>query len=152
MVRVFVCFVLLLLIPMSGCGRSDGVAVYPVSGKITLNGQPMKGGGSISFIPTSNQKGKTPGGEIKEDGTYAMSTYGAADGSMAGDFRVVINQVTVHEPESVLDGSGQRTKKPTVLVEPKDQIPAIYGNLDKSPLTAKVEAKPNVIDFDIKKP
>ena len=55
----------------------------------------MKGGGAISFVPTSNQPGKAAGGEIKDDGTYELMTHKPGDGSMAGDFRVTITQVTV---------------------------------------------------------
>jgi hypothetical protein len=138
---------------VSGCGRSDAVAVYKVTGTIKLNGEPMKGGGAIAFMPPDGMAGKAAGGEIKPDGTYTVTTYEPGDGSMAGEFRVVITQTTVEEPESGIDGSGERIKKPIQLVTPPFHIPAIYGDLMKSPLTAKVEAKDaNQIDFDLKKP
>src|SRR5262245_44643412 len=87
-----------------GCGSGGNVKVYPVKGLVTYQGKPMVGGGSISFVPQSNQKGMAAGGTVKPDGTYVMGTYGEADGSMAGDFRVVITQSTVTEPERTPDG------------------------------------------------
>ncbi|MCI0701817.1 MAG: hypothetical protein L0241_12105 [Planctomycetia bacterium] len=131
-----------------GCG---GSTVYPVKGTITFEGKPMKGGGSISFVPTGKQVGKTAGGEIKEDGTYELMTNKPGDGSMTGEFRVVITQVTEQEPENTGDdGKGVPSKSPPSLPL-ADRIPAIYSDTYQSPLTAKVEAKANVLDFDLKR-
>jgi hypothetical protein len=136
---------------LSGCGGSDNLSVYPVKGKITFEGQPMKGGGAISFVPTGGQAGAQSGGEIKEDGTYELTTYQPGDGSIPGDFRVVITQVTVKEPTPVADGSAPiPADGPNVA--PADQIPQIYGDFANSPLTAKVEEKPNeALNFDLKR-
>ena len=74
--------VLLLGIQVAGCGSSDDVKVYPVKGRVTFAGKPMAGGGSIAFIPTTNQTGKAAGGQIKDDGTYELTTNTPGDGSM----------------------------------------------------------------------
>lgn len=133
-----------------GCDSAGKVKVYPVKGVVTYEGKPMVGGGSISFVPLSNQKGMAAGGAIKPSGTYAMGTHGEADGSMAGDFRVVITQSTVTEPERTPDGTAP-PKEAVVTVAAADRIPAIYGNDRESPLITKVEAKPNEINFDLKR-
>jgi len=135
----------------AGCSDTDHVEVYPVKGTVTFNGKPMVGGGSISFIPTTNQRGKTAGGTINPDGTYELMTYDAGDGSMAGDFRVLINQVVYDEPSNNGDSDGSgAVVEPTVTVEEADRIPFKYSDPDNSPLTAKVEAKPlNTIDFTL---
>jgi hypothetical protein len=134
-----------------GCGAADQVKVYPVRGKVTFEGKPLAGGGSISFVPTTNQSGKTAGGDIKEDGTYQLTTYAPGDGSMVGDFRVVINQIVEKEPERTPDGAPPPTN-PTKVVAEADRIPPIYSDFQQSPLTAKVEAKAsNEIDFDLKR-
>jgi hypothetical protein len=139
------------LIWLAGCGSSGDLPVYPVKGTITFEGQPMKGGGSISFVPTGGQAGAQAGGEIKEDGTYELTTYEPGDGSIPGDFRVVITQVTVKEPTPSPDGSAPiAADGPNVA--PADQIPQIYGSFDDSPLTAKVEEKPSeAMNFDLKR-
>lgn len=134
---------------LSGCGSNGNLPVYPVKGKIMFEGQPMKGGGAITFVPTGGQAGAQGGGEIKEDGTYELTTYTPGDGSIPGDFRVVITQVTVKEPTPAPDGSAPiPADGPNVA--PADQIPQIYGDYTNSPLTAKVEAKPNLdLNFNL---
>ena len=136
---------------LAGCGDgSANVKVHPVRGVVNFDGQPMKGGGSIAFIPVNTTSGKTAGGEILPDGTYVLSTYGDGDGSMAGDFRVVISQVTVIEPEPTEDG--QPPAEVIDLAVPEvDHIPTIYGDYEKSPLTATVKAEDNKIDFELER-
>jgi hypothetical protein len=134
-----------------GCNRSEGVAVYPVSGKLTFEGKPLAGGGSIAFVAPSGQVGKTAGGEIKPDGTYSLTTYKEGDGSMPGEFRVIVMQTTVKEPEASQDGQ-PAPPGPISVVPDSDRIPEIYADHLKSPLTARVEAKPaNEVDLDLKR-
>lgn len=141
------------LLFIAGCrgGADDNVEVFPVKGSVTFNGKPMVGGGSIAFFPTGGQKGKAPGGTIKPDGTYELMTYEAGDGSMTGDFRVVITQVVQEEPENAGDSDERGGDTESVAVVPEaDRIPLIYSDAVNSPLTAKVEAKElNTIDFDL---
>lgn len=141
------------LIFTGGCGKNDNVEVYPVKGSVTFNGKPMAGGGSISFIPTGGQKGKTGGGIIEPDGTYELMTYTAGDGSMEGDFRVVITQVVQDEPQNAGDSDERGGEVAPVSVVPEeDQIPRIYADPNQSPLTATVKAQElNTIDFPLER-
>jgi hypothetical protein len=143
----------LWLVVNGGCGKNDNVAVFPVKGIVNFNGKPMVGGGSIAFIPITSQEGKTAGGTINPDGTYELQTYESDrfDGSMAGNFRVIITQVVFEEPEYTgdADGSGVVVES-TEGVPEDDRIPLIYSDPVSSPLTAKVEAKElNTINFDL---
>lgn len=137
--------VLILFAGCFGCGSG----IYPVRGKVTFEGKPLPGGGAISFVPVGNQRGKAAGGDIAPDGTYRLMTNRAGDGSMTGEFRVVIMQSTAHEPNSTPDGVAAPEIQATVA--PQDIIPEIYSDHQKSPLTAKVEAKSNEINFDLKR-
>ncbi|MDB5339967.1 MAG: hypothetical protein JWN70_5586 [Planctomycetaceae bacterium] len=143
-------FALTLLLAFTGCGSGQKpIPVYAVSGEVTFDGKPLVGGGSIAFIPLKGQAGKTAGGTIDKEGRYTLSTHGDGDGSMAGEFRVVITQEVAQEPESVPDGSGL-TPKPVESVPAADRIARIYSDYDKSPLTATVEVKSlNEFDFAI---
>jgi hypothetical protein len=116
---------------------------------VKFEGKPMVGGGSIALMPLTNQEGMTAGGEIAPDGTYKLSTYGTHDGSMLGEFRVLITQVTAQEPKNTEDGEAPATA--TSAVAEADRIPDIYADPSSSPLTIKVEAKPNQFDFDLKR-
>ncbi len=132
-----------------GCG-SGGNPVYKVQGKVTFEGKPLPGGGSIAFVPLGMQAGKTGGGEIARDGTYRLTTYVEGDGSMAGEFRVVVMQGGDVEPPKTPDG--QKAAKPPAPLTPAERIPGVYGDFDKSPLRATVEAKTlNEIDFTLKR-
>jgi hypothetical protein len=133
-----------------GCGPSGQVKVYPVKGRVMFEGKPMVGGGGISFVPKTETAGKTPGGIINSDGTYVLGTYSQDDGSMAGDFRVVIYQETVQEPKSTPDGEPPAAAAPATVAA-ADRIPQVYSSDRDSPLTAKVEPKPNEINFDLKR-
>ena len=133
-----------------GCSPSGQVKVYPVKGRITYQGKPMVGGGAITFVPTIDQAGKAPGGTIKPDGTYELGTYKENDGAMAGEFKVIIFQQIAQEREAAPDGSAP-TATASLSVSPADHIPKIYSSDRDTPLTAKVEAKPNEFDFDLKR-
>jgi hypothetical protein len=133
-----------------GCTPSGQVKVYPVKGQVTFAGKPMVGGGAISFVPTSEQAGKTAGGVIKPDGSYALGTYTESDGSMPGEFKVIIFQETAKEPEPTPDGAPPAAAAAS-SVPAADRIPLIYSDERKTPLTAKVEPKPNEINFDLKR-
>lgn len=138
-----------LCLVAAGCGGTSQDKVYPVSGKITYKGEPMKGGGAIAFIPTDDRKGKSPGGVVGPDGSYVMGTYTQTDGSMPGQWRVAITQETVAEPQTVEDGSGKKNPKAVQLVENKDKIPYKYSDFAHTPLTATVKEENNVINFDL---
>lgn len=141
---------LLLLIALACTGCSNGnKTVYPVMGKITLNGKPMEGGGSIAFVPVEGQDGKTAGGVIDDEGNYTLSTYGDGDGSIPGKFRVVIIQSSADEPEATPDGQAPRTEAIVTLSRDK-MIPPVYSDFKGSPLSATVKAESNELDFDLK--
>lgn len=131
-----------------GCGGSDRVPVYPVKGYVALDGSPMKGGGAITLIPVGNQRGKGAGGIIEEDGSYSLSTYGTNDGSMAGEFHVIISQTVYDEPVNNGDSdSGGWTGEAVERVPADQRIPVIYSDPTQTPLTAKIEPRENDIDF-----
>lgn len=138
----------LLVLAAAAAGCGDAVRPYPVHGRVTFEGKPLAGGGSIAFVPLGTQPGKTAGAEIEADGTYRLTTYQPGDGSMTGEFRVVIMQVTVKEPEARPDGT--RAAEPTRVVTAAQTIPTLYADYEQSPLRATVEAKSdNEINFNL---
>jgi hypothetical protein len=132
----------------AGCGGNN--PVYPVQGKVMFEGKPMLGGGAISLIPLDKREGKAAGGEIAEDGTFKLTTYRPGDGSMVGEFRVVISQSVEKEPEATPDG--QKAPKAAASVPMNARIPIVYADSANSPLKIKVEAKSmNEINLDLKR-
>lgn len=140
--RSAVCLSLCLAASLSGCGNGDRVTVYPTKGVVLFEGKPMAGGGAITFVPLTALEGKAAGGVIKEDGTFVMSTYEEGDGSIAGEFRVMIHQSTMQEPETTPDADGKAAasrSEPTQTVAKDAQIPRVYSDPNQSPLTVKVD-------------
>lgn len=82
----------------SGCGKNLP-PMSPVSGKVTVNGQPLTAG-QVTLIPDTgvptqeNTKDRTPTaglstGPIGSDGTYKIFTVGK-EGAPAGKYRVTV--------------------------------------------------------------
>jgi hypothetical protein len=65
----------LAVLCLSGCGSSDGYKLAPVSGTITLDGQPLAGA-SVSFQPTGGGATPGPGSAAVTDagGKYELKT------------------------------------------------------------------------------
>lgn len=137
LIRFFATTCLLIL---SGCGAGDRVDVYPAKGVVLFNGEPMMGGGAISFVPLDGQKGKSAGGAIDADGKFSMTTYDPDDGSMEGKFRVIVIQSTAEEKESVGDSDAEGAEDTEVgfTVPPAKRIPFKYADASNSPLTVEI--------------
>ena len=122
-----------------GCGgmkEYTGEKRYPLSGKVTVNGQPMESG-VISFLP-QEKEGRVSGGPIKS-GAYSVTE---AMGPNAGKYRVEIhwNKPTGRR---VKDAYGEE-----IMDEDKEGLPAKYHS--KSELTVEVQVKQNTFDFELK--
>lgn len=146
LIAMFVSFAL------PGCG-SGNPRVYPVKGTVFLEGKPFPGGGSIAFVPVGKVEGKTAGGEIRENGEFVMNTYSTGDGSIPGEFIVLITQeVTTDSRDTIPDGQempkgGLRAQS----VSDEDRVPAGYGDPKTSPLRATIETKSNELHFELKR-
>src|SRR5262245_54352242 len=83
----FLIVVGLLALASAGCSRGNysGARRFPLTGKVTFDGQPVDWG-SISFLPESGGTQRVAGGLI-ENGAYAVSE---EQGANAGRHRVEI--------------------------------------------------------------
>jgi hypothetical protein len=83
----------LALTSFSGCG--NGLA--SVSGSVTLDGQPLRGGngvrGTVTFQPKSGQ-GATAVGNLDENGKFVLST-GSQKGVAPGDYLVACSATQI---------------------------------------------------------
>jgi hypothetical protein len=102
-----------------GCGGTDGQ--LPVTGEVTLDGQPLKSG-SIQFEPVNNSA-TTASGTVIENGKYSLSEENGLD---AGEYRVAISSAGTTSAPS-MDGGGVA----------EELIPALYN--EKSSLAATVK-------------
>jgi len=94
----FVCFGVFL----AGCGVSERVPTYEVTGEVVFSdGSPLKGGW---IICESAKHGLAARGVIGTDGTFRLGTYEQSDGAVAGQQRVAITPAgpAGHDPDEGL--------------------------------------------------
>lgn len=131
---------LLVLTLMSGCGGPDGPARYPVSGTVTVNGEPLEDG-SIQFIPSDNSDSPSIGATIT-GGTYSIP---AKKGALAGEYTVQIKGMkkTGRQIEA-----GSPLPPGTMVDELIEVVPPKYNT--NSTLTATiVEGDNENVKFDL---
>jgi len=81
-----------LVCMLAGCGGDPqiGGKVYPVKGKLTVNGQPVANV-SVNLYPV-DKGGAVASGTTKADGTFQVFNADAREGAMAGKYKVVLHQ------------------------------------------------------------
>ncbi len=121
-----------VLLAVAGCGGPD---LAPVSGKITVGGQPVSRG-SVTFMPDQDKgtSGKVAVGDIQADGSYSLQTFDSDDGALVGHHRVIVGGRGLEDAENMA---------------PDPSIPPRYANPTQSGLTAEVKPGTNTIDFDL---
>jgi hypothetical protein len=110
-----------------GC---SGGKIAPVSGKVTLDGQPLAGA-TVVFQPISSDKNVNPGpgsqGKTDEQGVYSLKMVGeGTNGAKVGKHRVEISKFVRDKSDPESDRGGR----------PRDIVPSRY-NL-KTTLTCDV--------------
>ncbi len=123
------CLLMVLSLGLVGCGPS-GPKLYPVTGKITFDGEPVSEG-NIAFVPTDGS-GAAQGGSFK-DGVYSVKV-------AQGPKRVEIyGERKSGKKETQEDGR---------VVELKESfIPSKYNN--NSELTVTIEPESATHDFEL---
>ncbi len=112
-----------LLVGAVGCtNNSHQQQTAAVSGKVTLDGKPLKGG----YLTATPSSGKPAKATIQPDGSFVLSTYKDGDGAQLGTHPVTISPPVIDE----------FTPKQAVNVK----IPSRYGRAASSGLTVTVEA------------
>ncbi|MBN1853410.1 MAG: hypothetical protein JW829_11825 [Pirellulales bacterium] len=89
---------------MLGC-HDSGYVLAPVSGKVTLNGEPLVGG-RVTLQPTGGSETPGPGsiGDTDAQGAYVLKTIHDEPGAVVGRHRVsIISNPYREAPKSDLD-------------------------------------------------
>jgi hypothetical protein len=166
----FLAPVLIALTAAGGCSKGVSLKTAPVSGKVTLNGQPLAGA-TVTFLPEM-QAGAASApnpstGVTGADGSYKLSTMASGreviDGAPPGNYKVVITKnlasagpgpgVTADmseearmqkmksmSPEEMAKMAGSAAQPGAQSGPPKSEVPARYGKAEESGLTATVAA------------
>ena len=129
------------LLTITGCSEGGPEATYSVSGTVKLPDSTPLNGGQILFRPI---KGKhSARGEIQEDGSFELSTFGSGDGAVAATHRVVI---TPPLPEDFMD-------EPAVQRRYRSPIDQRYQSVRTTTLEYAVTSDgPNHFDIVVEPP
>jgi hypothetical protein len=112
----------LLVFVLLGCD-SGGPKLSPVRGKVLHGGQPAEGA-TVVFQPKSGSTAAPPSGTVQADGSFTLRTHPHGEGAPPGDYAVLVTWFP-------LDARGQDN--------PKNKLPAKYGDPAQTPLTATVK-------------
>jgi hypothetical protein len=127
-----------VILAVVGCGKS-GPPLYPVKGKVTIDGKPATEGGVV-FHSVDNPMVQLIG-NISSNGDYAIVSKKEL-GAPAGHYKV-----TALITETPKRPNGQPMGLPRTISNPK------YADASKSPLTVEVkpDAGPNAYDLAVTK-
>lgn len=123
-----------LLVAAAGCTGTTGPSVFPVTGKVLVDGEP-RAGLAVIFLPDGSQgtTGPSANGTTDSQGQFTLMTLnpeGEQPGAIAGHFTVT---VACPFEGSNPSGSGEEQSTPC-------SIAPQYSNYDKTPLKAEVKA------------
>ncbi len=125
---------------LAGCSGRGRAPTYEVTGTVKLpDGTPLAGG-RIMFRPAGDSDVTFAArGEIREDGTFELSTFGLGDGAVAGKHKVMVLPPT---PDELMDN-------PRANVGPRLFIDLSYQSLRTTPLEYRVADDGTVNHFEI---
>ena len=136
---------------VSATGCNFGPTMAPVTGKVTYQGKAVAEG-TVTFYPVAGGRPST--GKIQSDGTYELSSSEPGDGAVVGEYKVAIEARRVSNAPPA-----PKTFQEELAMEHKPQpqgntrvewlVPEEFSSAETSGLTATVEDKSNVINFDL---
>lgn len=142
------------LLLAAGCSAprsADRPATQPVTGTVTLNGNPVDGA-TVTFQPI-DASGKAAVGLTDSAGKYALTTFGSNDGAVSGSYKITVIKTETPAPSNG-DAAGEYVP-PEALgpgarpAAPKNLLPEKYANAQTSGLTATVKEESNTINLTL---
>jgi hypothetical protein len=128
----------LACLPLGCSGENRGLA--PVSGTVYMNGKPLPNA-SVIFTPVEDNV-RVGVGSTDKNGKYRLTSFQTNDGARIGKHAVTIRAYEV--PDGPFKPADDMS-----LSRGKMLTPAKYSKAETSGLTATVENKNNVIDFNL---
>ncbi|MEL7496054.1 MAG: hypothetical protein AAFN77_00485 [Planctomycetota bacterium] len=143
--------VLATVLVFTGCGPSMP-EIVPVSGTITVNGEPYESV-EVKFYPLQpGLDGNTIAtGVTDKDGKYTLSLPGKdTPGACACECKVTISEGPI--PDAVRGSGNDQIASTRYLASLKNRpVPVIYTRMADTPFTVTVSPDEETYDFDVKK-
>lgn len=138
-----------------GCGGNAPTPEFmehlvPVTGKVTMNNQPL-GGATVTFHPADSRSlAVTAYGATNPDGTYEMKTvavgHGPQEGAVEGDYVVTISKIAMQDGSPIPVGMSEADAEAEGA---REVVPPQYSQPDRSRLKAQVARDSGSHDFDL---
>jgi hypothetical protein len=147
-----------VLILGGGCSGSklppNARPTAPVKVTVTYKGAPVADA-IVTFICQEGEPKANANGKTDAQGVAKMKTYIEGDGAVIGPHKVLITKMEASSSGTVADQSSKDYVPPagggSPLPTTKDLVPAKYGMMGQSGLTADVQKKPlNEFSFELK--
>lgn len=120
-----------LLVLSAGCGgSSDAPETAPVSGIVTVKGQP-KAGLNVTFQPEAG--GRSATGITDDEGNFTLTTYNTGDGAAIGTHHVAVSagsaggEDAAPPPMPGFPGYEEWQKQQQEMIDPKYADPKTSG-------------------------
>jgi hypothetical protein len=124
--------VLAVLVAALGCGRAG---TGTISGKVTLNGMPLKGG-RVTYHAANNQSRMA---DIQEDGSYTVANVPVGPARITVETEYLLKQSTRRNYRPPDAQGGPKLADPEEAKRKYVQIPSFYSTPDQSGLTWTVQ-------------
>lgn len=84
---------LIFVVALTGCAKDDLRKTYPVTGSLTIDGQPAEAGVLVYLHPKFQEQDKYPihpKGETDATGAFQITTYNSNDGAPEGSYLITV--------------------------------------------------------------
>lgn len=131
-----------MLLIAAGCGRS-GPELAIVTGKVTLDGEPVAHAQLTFKPPATGSGGSTAYGVTDNQGNYTLQYSRDARGALPGQYEVVIESPPKPSKSEIAELKAAGENVPETAIN----LPAKYSQPGE--LTAEVKSGSNAIDFTL---
>jgi len=136
------CFFFLFFV--GGCSKSKFVPTEYVEGIVTLDGEAVPEGTSVTFHPTGGS-GEPAGGLTNKDGLYKLTSASGAPekGALEGDYKIVVHKKDIvsyagEEYGEIRADAPRDSYGNPMMSTSHDVLPVVYSQVSRTPLSYTV--------------
>lgn len=142
-IRILSAMAVVLALVAPGC-KPAGLDVHPVTGKLTIDGQPAQNV-QVALYPAGGA-GQMATGRVDASGVFSLVTGNkGAKGAMVGTYKVVL--MPYEESSMEADAARYTSGKGKPPGPAKPTFPKEYLSAESSPKEVEVKPGPNTIDI-----